>query len=58
MIVLQWGRVGEDAEMQHWAGVPAGDDLLQWGRVGEDAEMPAPIRAILETEIASMGPRR
>ena len=36
---LQWGRVGEDAEMYSVNSVGRWIVVLQWGRVGEDAEI-------------------
>ena len=36
---LQWGRVGEDAEIGCRATAAGEDGMLQWGRVGEDAEI-------------------
>ena len=36
---LQWGRVGEDAEIPHRPNQPPDPRALQWGRVGEDAEI-------------------
>ena len=36
---LQWGRVGEDAEVDDITNVYQVMFELQWGRVGEDAEV-------------------
>ena len=42
VVTLQWGRVGEDAEMSGAAAPQGAMTWLQWGRVGEDAEIRQP----------------
>ena len=55
---LQWGRVGEDAEMETLRGAWVGCELLQWGRVGEDAEMailPSTSRQVRQLQWGRVG---
>jgi len=58
VLLLQWGRVGEDAEVRPRPNRSERSSALQWGRVGEDAEVDGPSEYEQTAAEASMGPRR